>query len=147
MKVLAIVLALCLPHAVLAKKTDKQDEAKAEDTSRLKAETFSGLELRSIGPALMSGRIADLAVDPRYQSTWYVAVGSGGVWKTTNAGTTWTPGSVASPSTPAIPTWSGWAPARMSAAATSATATVSTRASTAARRGRRWGSRSPSTSA
>ncbi|MEM7500600.1 MAG: hypothetical protein AAF417_01100 [Pseudomonadota bacterium] len=54
-------------------------------------ETFSGLELRAIGPALMSGRIADIAVDPTDQSTWYVAVGSGGVWKTETAGTTWTP--------------------------------------------------------
>ena len=52
---------------------------------------FSGLELRPLGPALMSGRIADIAIDPENTSTWYVAVGSGGVWKTTNAGTTWTP--------------------------------------------------------
>ncbi len=61
-----------------------------EPTSRL-AKAIKGLKLRSIGPALMGGRIADIAVDPRRPSTWYVAVGSGGVWKTTNAGTTWTP--------------------------------------------------------
>ena len=53
--------------------------------------TFSGLEFRSIGPALMSGRIADIAIDPTNPSTWYVGVGSGGVWKTENGGTTWTP--------------------------------------------------------
>lgn len=53
--------------------------------------TFEGLQLRGIGPALMSGRIADIAVDPTDQSTWYVAVGSGGVWKTESAGTTWMP--------------------------------------------------------
>ncbi|MET0555538.1 MAG: glycosyl hydrolase [Vicinamibacteria bacterium] len=52
---------------------------------------FDGLKLRGIGPAFMSGRIADIAIDPRDPSTWYVAVGSGGVWKTVNAGTTWTP--------------------------------------------------------
>jgi photosystem II stability/assembly factor-like uncharacterized protein len=52
-------------------------------------ETFKGLEWRGIGPALMSGRIADIAFDPTDRSTWYVAVGSGGVWKTTNQGTTW----------------------------------------------------------
>ncbi len=52
---------------------------------------FSGLKLRNIGPALMSGRISDIQIHPRKQSTWYVAVGSGGVWKTENAGTTWTP--------------------------------------------------------
>ena len=52
--------------------------------------TFKGLEWRGIGPALMSGRIADIAIDPFDPATWYVAVGSGGVWKTDNAGVTWT---------------------------------------------------------
>ena len=56
-----------------------------------KVENFSGLKFRSIGPALMSGRIADIAIHPLNESIWYVAVGSGGVWKTTNAGNTWTP--------------------------------------------------------
>ncbi|MDJ0939993.1 MAG: hypothetical protein QNJ00_09530 [Woeseiaceae bacterium] len=53
--------------------------------------TFKGLEMRSVGPAFMSGRIADIAIDPDNASRWYVAVGSGGVWKTENRGTTWTP--------------------------------------------------------
>ncbi|HEV7767750.1 MAG TPA: glycosyl hydrolase [Thermoanaerobaculia bacterium] len=52
---------------------------------------FSGLELRNIGPALTSGRIGDLAVDPRDPRIWYVAVASGSLWKTTNAGVTFTP--------------------------------------------------------
>lgn len=52
---------------------------------------LGGFEFRSIGPAFMSGRIADIAIDPTNESIWYVAVGSGGTWKTTNAGTTWTP--------------------------------------------------------
>lgn len=51
--------------------------------------TFSGLEMRSIGPAMMSGRIADIAINPEDPSTWYVGVGSGGIWKTENGGTTW----------------------------------------------------------
>lgn len=54
-------------------------------------EVAQGLSLRSVGPALMGGRIADIAVDPIDRSTWYVAVGSGGVWKTTNSGITWQP--------------------------------------------------------
>ena len=53
--------------------------------------TFKGLSLRNIGPGFMSGRIADIAIHPEDFSTWYVAVGSGGVWKTINSGTTWTP--------------------------------------------------------
>lgn len=52
---------------------------------------YDGLELRSIGPALTSGRIGDLAVDPRDPRIWYVAVASGNLWKTTNAGVTFTP--------------------------------------------------------
>ncbi len=50
-----------------------------------------GLELREIGPALMGGRIADIVVHPHNRSVWYVAAGSGGVWKTVNAGITWAP--------------------------------------------------------
>jgi len=53
--------------------------------------TFSGLKLRNIGPAFTSGRIADIAIHPDNENVWYVAVGSGGVWKTTNSGTTWKP--------------------------------------------------------
>ena len=54
-------------------------------------ENFSGLKFRSIGPAFMSGRISDIAIHPDNESIWYVTVGSGNVWKTTNAGVTWTP--------------------------------------------------------
>lgn len=52
---------------------------------------FANLKMRSVGPALMSGRIADIAIDPMDESIWYIAVGSGGVWKTSNAGITWKP--------------------------------------------------------
>ena len=60
-------------------------------TSLMSDSTFMGLKLRNIGPALMSGRIGDIAIHPQDDNLWYVAVGSGGVWKTTNAGTTWMP--------------------------------------------------------
>ncbi len=53
--------------------------------------TFKGLEMRAIGPALMSGRISDIVLHPENHNIWYVGVGSGGVWKTVNSGTTWTP--------------------------------------------------------
>jgi len=52
---------------------------------------FKGLEFRNLGPALTSGRIADIAIHPDNENIWYIAVGSGGVWKTINSGTTWTP--------------------------------------------------------
>jgi photosystem II stability/assembly factor-like uncharacterized protein len=53
--------------------------------------TFNDLRLRSIGPAIMSGRISHIAVHPEHKQTWYIGVASGGVWKTTNGGITFTP--------------------------------------------------------
>jgi len=53
--------------------------------------TYAGLKLRSIGPALTSGRIADIAVNPKRPAELWVAAASGGVWKTTNGGTTFKP--------------------------------------------------------
>jgi len=79
-----LALGCVLTLAVLTAPV-QAEEAK----SGMSQQTFSGLEWRGIGPALMSGRIADIAVDPERSSTWYVAVGSGGVWKTDNRGTTW----------------------------------------------------------
>jgi photosystem II stability/assembly factor-like uncharacterized protein len=61
-----------------------------EEETGLKS-ALNGFSFRSIGPAFMSGRIADIAIDPTNENIWYVAVGSGGTWKTMNAGTTWTP--------------------------------------------------------
>ncbi|MEO6222779.1 MAG: glycosyl hydrolase [Vicinamibacterales bacterium] len=57
---------------------------------RLNAATFEGLELRNIGPALVTGRIADFEVDPKNSSVYYVATAAGGVWKSVNRGITWT---------------------------------------------------------
>lgn len=59
----------------------------AQDTP----EMLQGFKLRNVGPAFVAGRIADIAVHPQHENTWYVAVASGGVWKTKNAGTTWQP--------------------------------------------------------
>jgi photosystem II stability/assembly factor-like uncharacterized protein len=53
--------------------------------------TFAGLAYRNIGPANMSGRIATVTGVPGDPTTIYVGSASGGVWKSTNAGTTWTP--------------------------------------------------------
>jgi photosystem II stability/assembly factor-like uncharacterized protein len=52
---------------------------------------FSRLEWRSIGPAIMGGRIADVEGVPGDPNVVYVASASGGLWKTTNGGVRWTP--------------------------------------------------------
>jgi photosystem II stability/assembly factor-like uncharacterized protein len=115
---LVALLALLAPHAAAqssgssakpaAKTTEKPAEKPAAKSTAKPAgkadtkpgpkpgpkpdnDTFSGLSFRSIGPAVSSGRVVDLAVDPRDKSVWYVASAYGGVWKTTNAGTSWTP--------------------------------------------------------
>ena len=63
----------------------------AADTPPTLSATLSGLPFRSIGPAVLSGRIVDIAVDPANAAHYYVAAASGGVWKTLNNGTSWTP--------------------------------------------------------
>lgn len=65
--------------------------SEAKESKSTKADILAGIKLRNVGPAFMSGRISDIAIHPNNENTWYVGVGSGGVWKTTNAGTTWTP--------------------------------------------------------
>jgi photosystem II stability/assembly factor-like uncharacterized protein len=52
---------------------------------------LAGMPLRSIGPALTSGRVADFAFHPVTPQVHYVAMASGNLWKTENNGTSWTP--------------------------------------------------------
>ena len=63
----------------------------ARDAGSMGARARSPIPPASIGPALMSGRISHIAVHPENKQTWYIGVASGGVWKTTNAGITFTP--------------------------------------------------------
>jgi photosystem II stability/assembly factor-like uncharacterized protein len=97
-KVLLLILCLGMSfsfelQAQKKKKKDKSDKQATEqaDKSAINSRTFSGLKFRGVGPALTSGRISDLAVNPQNPSEYYVAVASGGVWKTTNAGNTYQP--------------------------------------------------------
>ncbi|WP_448213886.1 VPS10 domain-containing protein [Colwellia sp. MEBiC06753] len=63
----------------------------AKDAPVIESSLFDNFKFRSIGPAFMSGRIADIEISPSNKNTWYVGVGSGGMFKTDNAGTTWQP--------------------------------------------------------
>ena len=80
------LLAITLIGQVIQSQTKKPDT-----TDYFQSKTFSGLKLRLIGPAITSGRIIDLAVNPKDHSHFFVAVASGGVWKTMNGGITFTP--------------------------------------------------------
>jgi photosystem II stability/assembly factor-like uncharacterized protein len=88
--------SLLVPGPLAAAKADKKDASKGskkteKEESKLSSATLSGLAFRNIGPALTSGRIIDIAVDPTDDNTIFLAVAAGGVWKTTNHGVTWTP--------------------------------------------------------
>ena len=72
--------------SIMAQDSRDKKQDKSAITSAL-----NGFEFRSVGPAFMSGRISDIAIDPNNENIWYVAVSSGGAWKTENAGTTWKP--------------------------------------------------------
>ncbi len=54
------------------------------------AHPLAGIPLRSIGPALTSGRVSDFAFHPDRWQVHYVAFASGNLWKTENNGITWT---------------------------------------------------------
>ncbi|NNC69897.1 MAG: hypothetical protein HKN90_03640, partial [Flavobacteriaceae bacterium] len=62
-----LMLYLCLYGVFLSTQAQQINE-----------KTFQGLKLRNLGPAFTSGRIADIAIHPKNENVWYVAVGSGG---------------------------------------------------------------------
>ena len=63
----------------------------AQGSGDITSSTLSALKFRGIGPAMCSGRIVDIAVDPVVSSRWFIAAASGGVWRTENNGTTFEP--------------------------------------------------------
>ncbi len=92
MKHLHILLSIFLilfTISINAQKKNKKDIKK--DNYLLKSSDLTSYKFRSIGPAMISGRIIDIAVNPNNPSEYYVAAASGGVFKTTNAGITFTP--------------------------------------------------------
>ncbi len=88
--ILALAILILLPAADVFAKKAKDVEAD-EPKALMSDSTLSGLEFRLIGPAYNSGRITDFAVQPDKTQVIYVATASGGIWKTVNNGTTWSP--------------------------------------------------------
>ncbi|CAG5083302.1 WD40/YVTN/BNR-like repeat-containing protein [Parvicella tangerina] len=89
-KFILLLVGLLIVSPTIAQKK-KNKKGTTEEKTAYTSATFSGLKFRNVGPALTSGRVADLAVDPTNPNVYYVAAASGGVWKTTNAGTTYEP--------------------------------------------------------
>ena len=55
------------------------------------AQALAGVHFREIGPAIMGGRVADVAPLESNPAVFYIGLGSGGVWRTENNGMSWTP--------------------------------------------------------
>ncbi len=83
--ILAVLLLLMGLNASHAQKSKKNNLVPLDSIK------LSGLKWREVGPALTSGRISDIAVNPANSYEYYVATSSGGVWKTDNAGLSYSP--------------------------------------------------------
>jgi len=78
---LGMLFGVCLPNILIGQQ---RDTLRADNL-------FGDMKARQIGPALMSGRINDLEVHPTNNRILYVASAGGGVWKSSDAGTTFAP--------------------------------------------------------
>jgi photosystem II stability/assembly factor-like uncharacterized protein len=84
------LLAVLLLFFLTLTAIQAQEPAK-KPAGLLSPTTLGGLKLRALGPAVTSGRVVGFAVHPTNRGYYFVAAASGGVWKTTNSGITWTP--------------------------------------------------------
>ncbi len=91
MKKSLLLLSCCLLLHFSTQSQKKQAKPAVVKDEKKDEVPLPGITFRNIGPAVTSGRIADVAVNPNNISEYYVASASGGVWKTTNAGTTYEP--------------------------------------------------------
>ena len=82
----ALVLSVSFISWNQKKKTEETAPKLPYDAS-----TVSPLAFRLVGPALTSGRISDIAIHPSNPDKWFLAAAAGGVWVTTNHGTTFSP--------------------------------------------------------
>jgi photosystem II stability/assembly factor-like uncharacterized protein len=83
-----IVLSFSLSVLVLGQLTNSVSE---NWTKKLTSEFFNEVQLRSLGPTMSPGRVAEITMDPRNSNIWYLANASSGLWKTTNRGISWEP--------------------------------------------------------
>ena len=92
-RVCACLPLLLLSTPALSQGTKGRAGAKPEaaPAPALAVDALKGFQVRSIGPGLVTGRVADVKIDPNNPSTWYIVTAFGGVWKTVNRGASFTP--------------------------------------------------------
>lgn len=86
-----LVFLFMIPSLQLEAQRSRKKAEEPAKQFELTSQMLNMFKFRSIGPAAYSGRISDLAVNPDNLSEYYVGVASGGLWKTTNHGTTFEP--------------------------------------------------------
>src|SRR3954463_9969698 len=86
-----LIVSLLFFAGVNAGAQSNKKAAPPPDSSKFTQGLLAGMRLRSIGPALTSGRVSDIAIDPSDKRTWYVGASAGGVWKSTNGGISFSP--------------------------------------------------------
>lgn len=91
LRCVSVLLITFFSITLHAQKKSKSVAATTQSRDTLNEALLGGLKFRNVGPAITSGRIVDLAVNPNDHREYYVASAAGGVWKTTNAGITYTP--------------------------------------------------------
>lgn len=84
-----IILLLVLLFGTAIENIQAQKNTERADS--ISSSELKDISFRSVGPAMASGRIGDLAINEKIPGEYYVAVASGGVWKTSNWGNTYTP--------------------------------------------------------
>ena len=69
----------------------QRDAQRLAIETRAAAPAVASAQWRLEGPTNIGGRVLDVAIDPERQDTIFIATASGGVWKSTDAGTTFAP--------------------------------------------------------
>ncbi len=87
-----IIILLLVLNAPFVFGSGAGDKLTTSENSAAKTGSLTGnLHFTSIGPAVMSGRVVDVAVDPATPTHFFAGYASGGVWETTNNGSSFTP--------------------------------------------------------
>ena len=86
-----VIAAVVISLAAAAQAAERPTRSTKPSEGALDTKLLKDLTWRSIGPANMGGRISSVAVVENKPSTCFVGYGTGGVFKTTNSGTTWNP--------------------------------------------------------
>ncbi|QTE21541.1 VPS10 domain-containing protein [Polaribacter cellanae] len=94
MKTLFQFLILLFSATLFAQTPTNPSEIKQslnQKANMMHASLVKNVAFTNIGPTVMSGRVADVSVNPKDPTEFYVGYASGGLWHTNNNGTTFTP--------------------------------------------------------